>query len=48
MATKPYPFEKSPRDKESKRFGKEGSAREEAADKKQAGKKPPFPLKKKR
>lgn len=29
------PFEKSPKDKESKKFGKEGSKREEAWDKKQ-------------
>lgn len=40
MATKkPMPFEKSAKDKESKKFGKEGSKKEEAMDKKQmAGK----------
>jgi hypothetical protein len=36
MATAKKPFEKSKSDKESKRFGKEGSRREEAMDRKQA------------
>lgn len=36
---KAKPFEKSGKDKEAKRFGKEGSKREEAMDKKQKAKK---------
>ena len=37
MATKkPNPFEKSGKDKEAKKFGKEGSKKEEGMDKKQA------------
>jgi hypothetical protein len=36
-AGKFVPFEKSGKDKESKKFGKEGSKKEEAKDKKQAG-----------
>lgn len=40
MAGKFVPFEKSKKDKEIKGKGKEGSKKEEAWDKKQAGKKP--------
>lgn len=40
------PFEKSKKDVEFKKFGKEGSKKEEAFDKKQMGKKS-FPPKKK-
>jgi hypothetical protein len=36
MATKPKPFEKSSKDVEKKSLGKEGSKREEAADKRQS------------
>lgn len=36
MATKSNPFEKSRKDKESARNGKEGSKREEAFDRRQA------------
>jgi hypothetical protein len=35
-AKKFVPFEKSSKDKESKKFGKEGSKREESYDKRQA------------
>ena len=45
MAGKPNPFakfEKGPKDKELKGKGKEGSKKEEAFDKKQAGKMPAF------
>lgn len=39
MATKPkLPFEKSKKDVEKPRFGKEGSRREEAYDRRQAAK----------
>lgn len=41
---KPMPFEKSPKDKEPRGM-KEGSRKEEALDKRQAGKKAP-PMKK--
>jgi hypothetical protein len=37
-----FPFEKSKKDVEKKGKGKEGSKKEEAFDKKQAGKAPPF------
>jgi len=40
MATKKFPFERSGKDVEFKKFGKEGSKREEAADKKQVKKTP--------
>ena len=41
MATKkPNPFEKSGKDAEAKKFGKEGSKKEAAADKKQVCKAP--------
>jgi hypothetical protein len=40
---KPMPFEKSPKDKDTKavtkKYGKEGSKREEAFDRKQMGRK---------
>ena len=39
MATKPKPFEKSPKDNERKAPGKEGSKREERYDAKQSKKK---------
>lgn len=35
---KPFPFEKSKKDVEKPKFGKEGSKKEEAFDRKQGGK----------
>lgn len=40
MATKKFPFERSGKDVEFKKFGKEGSKKEEAMDKKQVKKAP--------